>query len=129
MAEHTADSPADPLSAIDPVIHAPARLRVVTQLYVVEAADAAFLVNRTGLTWGNLSTHLGKLEESGYVMLEKGYRGKKPRTNDPPHRGGPRGVPSVPRQHAAGAGRPAGVSYGGMRGRPLSISVRRQGPR
>jgi DNA-binding MarR family transcriptional regulator len=80
MAEHTADSPADPLSAIDPVIHAPARLRVVTQLYVVEAADAAFLVNRTGLTWGNLSTHLGKLEESGYVMLEKGYRGKKPRT-------------------------------------------------
>jgi DNA-binding MarR family transcriptional regulator len=80
MAEHTADSPADPLSAIDPVIHAPARLRVVTQLYVVEAADAAFLVNRTGLTWGNLSTHLGKLEESGYVVLEKGYRGKKPRT-------------------------------------------------
>jgi DNA-binding transcriptional ArsR family regulator len=69
MAEHTADSPADPLSAIDPVIHAPARLRVVTQLYVVEAADAAFLVNRTGLTWGNLSTHLGKLEESGMIRL------------------------------------------------------------
>jgi DNA-binding MarR family transcriptional regulator len=65
---------------IDPVIHAPARLRIVTQLYVLEAADATFLVNQTGLTWGNLSTHLGKLEESGYVAVEKGFRGKKPCT-------------------------------------------------
>ena len=80
MTDRPGDSSADPLSRIDPVIHAPARLKVVTLLYVVEAADAAFLVNRTGLTWGNLSTHLGKLEESGYVVLEKGYRGKKPCT-------------------------------------------------
>ncbi len=80
MADRPADSPADPLSRIDPVIHAPARLKVVTQLYVVEAADATFLVNRTGLTWGNLSTHLARLEESGYVALEKGFRGKKPYT-------------------------------------------------
>ena len=55
----------DPLSKIDTVIHAPARLKVMTQLYVLEAADATFLVNRTGLTWGNLSTHLAKLEDSG----------------------------------------------------------------
>ena len=80
MADRPADSPVDPLSRIDPVIHAPARLKVVTQLYVVEAADATFLVNRTGLTWGNLSTHLARLEESGYVALEKGFRGKKPYT-------------------------------------------------
>jgi len=65
---------------IDPVIHAPARLRVMTQLYVVDAVDATFLLNQTGLTWGNLSTHLSKLEESGYVVLDKGYRGKKPCT-------------------------------------------------
>lgn len=52
----------------------------MTQLYVVEAMDATFLVNRTGLTWGNLSTHLTKLEESGYVDLQKEFRGKKPCT-------------------------------------------------
>ena len=69
-----------PLDRIDPVIHAPARLRIVTQLYVLEAADATFLVNQTGLTWGNLSTHLLKLEESGYVKVEKGFRGKRPCT-------------------------------------------------
>jgi DNA-binding MarR family transcriptional regulator len=80
MTDRPGDSWADPLSGIDPVIHAPARLKLLTQLYVVEAADATFLVNRTGLTWGNLSTHVGKLEESGYVALEKGYRGKKPCT-------------------------------------------------
>jgi DNA-binding MarR family transcriptional regulator len=65
---------------IDSVIHAPARLKIVTQLYVVEAADATFLVNQTGLTWGNLSTHLGKLEESGYVVVEKEFRGRRPCT-------------------------------------------------
>jgi DNA-binding MarR family transcriptional regulator len=74
------DSGAGAVDRIDPVIHAPARLRIVTQLYVVEAADATFLVNQTGLTWGNLSTHLGKLEESGYVAVEKSFRGKKPCT-------------------------------------------------
>jgi DNA-binding transcriptional ArsR family regulator len=68
------------LEWIDPVIHAPARLKIMTQLYVIEAADATFLVNRTGLTWGNLSTHLGKLEDSGYVAVEKEFRGKKPCT-------------------------------------------------
>ena len=34
----------------------------------------------TGLTWGNLSTHLRKLEDAGYVDIEKGYKGRKPRT-------------------------------------------------
>jgi DNA-binding MarR family transcriptional regulator len=68
------------LDWIDPVIHSPARLKIVVELYVVDAADATFLVNRTGLTWGNLSTHLGKLEEARYVRVEKGYDGKKPRS-------------------------------------------------
>jgi DNA-binding MarR family transcriptional regulator len=70
----------DPLSSIDPVIHAPARLKLITQLYVVEEADATFLSNATGLTWGNLSTHLRKLEEHQYVKIDKGFSGRKPRT-------------------------------------------------
>jgi DNA-binding MarR family transcriptional regulator len=65
---------------IDQVIHAPVRLMVMTYLYVVESADFVFLRNVTGLSWGNLSTHLSKLEEAGYVDIEKTYRGKKPHT-------------------------------------------------
>ena len=65
---------------IDPLIHAPGRLLIITQLAVVDAADATFLVNRTGLTWGNLSTHLSKLEAAGYVAVEKTFRGRKPCT-------------------------------------------------
>jgi DNA-binding MarR family transcriptional regulator len=80
MSDYPRDRGAAPLDWIDSVIHAPARLSIVIQLYVVEAMDATFLVNRTGLTWGNLSTHLSKLEESGYVSVEKGFRGKKPCT-------------------------------------------------
>ena len=74
-------SPGDhPADWIDPLIHAPARLQIVMQLFVVEAVDATFLLNRTGLTWGNLSSHLSKLEEAEYVAVEKSFRGKKPRT-------------------------------------------------
>ena len=80
MADLSGDSQLDSLKRIDQVVHAPARLMVLTLLYVVEAADATFLAKQTGLTWGNLSTHLSKLEESGYVALEKGFRGKKPFT-------------------------------------------------
>ena len=69
-----------PTDWIDPVIHAPARLQIVMQLYVLEAADATFLQNRTGLTWGNLSSHLNKLEKAGYVAIEKSFKGKKPWT-------------------------------------------------
>lgn len=67
-----------PLADIDQVIHASARLMVLTYLYVVESVDYVFLKNQTGLTWGNLSTHLKKLEEAGYVAVDKGYKGKKP---------------------------------------------------
>ena len=52
----------------------------VMQLFVVEAMDATFLLNRTGLTWGNLSSHLAKLEDAEYVVIEKTFRGKKPWT-------------------------------------------------
>jgi len=65
---------------IDPIIHVPARLMIVRQLFVVDGADATFLMNRTGLTWGNLGSHLNKLEQAGYVEVEKRFRGKKPCT-------------------------------------------------
>jgi DNA-binding MarR family transcriptional regulator len=53
---------------------------VLTYLYVVESVDYVFLKNVTGLTWGNLATHLSKLEEADYVAIEKGFQGKKPHT-------------------------------------------------
>jgi DNA-binding MarR family transcriptional regulator len=67
-----------PLADIDTLIHAPARLMVLTNLYVVDSADYTFLMRRSGLTWGNLSAHLSKLEEAGYVAIAKEFRGKKP---------------------------------------------------
>ncbi|NDJ74623.1 MAG: transcriptional regulator [Chloroflexi bacterium] len=49
-------------------------------LYVVESADYTFIMNQTGLTWGNLSSHMRKLENAGYVAVEKTFVGKKPHT-------------------------------------------------
>lgn len=68
------------LPDIDDVIHAPARLAIVATLNAVEEADFRYLLNATGLTKGNLSTHLSKLEEAGYVQIEKTFRGKTPLT-------------------------------------------------
>lgn len=69
-----------PLAAIDEIIHAPARLMILTYLYVTESVDYVFLMRMTGRTWGSLSSHLTKLEEAGYVVITKGYQGKKPHT-------------------------------------------------
>ncbi|MBN1963408.1 MAG: transcriptional regulator [Anaerolineae bacterium] len=49
-------------------------------LYVVESADFTFLMNQTGLTWGNLSSHMSKLEEAGYIAVEKAFKDRKPNT-------------------------------------------------
>jgi len=76
----TNDDELHPLTEIDQVIHASARLMVLVHLYVVESVDYVFLKNQTGLSWGNLATHLNKLEEAGYVAIEKGFKGKKPHT-------------------------------------------------
>jgi DNA-binding MarR family transcriptional regulator len=80
MDDQRTDPELHPLADIDQVIHAPARLMVLTYLYVVESADYVFLVRQTGLSWGNLSTHLTKLEEAGYISIKKGFKGKKPHT-------------------------------------------------
>jgi DNA-binding MarR family transcriptional regulator len=68
------------LTDIDRLVHEPARLAVMAVLYVLESADFTFLMNQTGLTWGNLSAHLSKLEEGGYIEVEKTFKGKRPNT-------------------------------------------------
>jgi DNA-binding MarR family transcriptional regulator len=65
---------------VDPVVHAPVRLAILGVLYVVEVADFVFLMRRTGLTRGNLSTHLSKLEAAGYITIEKKFVERIPRT-------------------------------------------------
>jgi DNA-binding MarR family transcriptional regulator len=65
---------------IDRVIHEPARLKIMAFLSVLDSADFTFLVSRLGLTMGNLSAHLSKLQEAGYINLEKGYKGNRPQT-------------------------------------------------
>ncbi len=66
--------------AIDRLIHEPARLKIMTILYVVEKADFTFLTGQTGLTRGNLSSHMSKLEEAGYIEINKTFADKLPRT-------------------------------------------------
>ena len=68
------------LAEIDRIIHEPARLMIVALLAAVEEADFQYLRQATGLTQGNLSTHLTKLNEAGYVAIEKTFRGKYPLT-------------------------------------------------
>ncbi len=65
---------------VDPVIHAPARLAIVAALAAVDEADFRYLLYATGLTKGNLSAHLRKLEEAGYVHITKTFRGRIPLT-------------------------------------------------
>lgn len=71
---------AKPDYAIDRIVHEPARLMVMAHLYVVESADYVFLMQNSGLTWGNLSSHLSKLEDAGYVEILKEFIHKKPHT-------------------------------------------------
>ncbi len=65
------------MTELDRVIHEPARLLIVALLSRLEEADFLYLLAETGLTKGNLFTHLAKLESSGYIRVEKGFRGKK----------------------------------------------------
>jgi len=65
---------------VDKLIHEPARLMIMAYLYVVESADFLFIMRQTGLTKGNLSSHLSKLEVGGLVDIKKEFVGKIPRT-------------------------------------------------
>lgn len=74
-------TPHEELSGLDRLIHEPARLAILTVLSSASGADFVFLQRVTGLTKGNLSSHLTKLEEAGLVTIEKRFVGKKPNTS------------------------------------------------
>jgi DNA-binding HxlR family transcriptional regulator len=65
---------------LDPVIHSPVRLAVLSVLASVRQADFGYLKGATETTDGNLSTHLSKLEESGYIAIKKSFKERKPFT-------------------------------------------------
>ena len=68
------------LKTLDRTIHEPARLMIMTVLYAVTEADFLYLQRECGLTQGNLSSHLSKLEDAKYVLIEKTFKGKYPLT-------------------------------------------------
>lgn len=69
------------LTQIDRLIHEPARLAIMAVLSACQSADFKYLLNATGLTKGNLSAQLSKLEDGGYVTIHKGFKGKYPHTD------------------------------------------------
>jgi len=66
---------------LDPHVHQPVRLRILMLLSGVDSADFNFLRNTLGLTKGNLSAHVSRLEEAGYVEVTKSFQGKMPHTS------------------------------------------------
>jgi DNA-binding MarR family transcriptional regulator len=80
MTDNSGGNVQEPIAKIDKLIHEPSRYTLMAYLYVVEAADFLFLIRQTGMTWGNLSAHLSKLEAAGYVVIKKEFLGKKPHT-------------------------------------------------
>ena len=80
MENSTGDMKNSTITDLDQIIHAPARLRILMMLYVVESLDYVFLKNQTNMSWGNLATHLNKLEDASYITVKKGYQGKKPQS-------------------------------------------------
>lgn len=73
-------TPFEQIASLDRRIHDPARLAILTALSACERADFLFLLRLTGLTKGNLSSHLSKLEEAGLVEIEKRFVEKKTQT-------------------------------------------------
>ena len=66
--------------ALERLVHEPSRLAILTILSGVKEADFTFLLRMSGLTRGNLSAHLSKLEEAGYVNVKKRFINKVPNT-------------------------------------------------
>jgi len=68
------------IAALDKVMHEPARLSIVACLYAVADADFVFLQSQTGMTGGNLSAHLKKLEQAAYIQVTKEFVDGRPHT-------------------------------------------------
>ena len=66
--------------ALDPLLHSELRLAVISLLMSVDEADFTYIKEQTGATSGNLSVQIDKLAEAGYITVEKGFKGKMPRT-------------------------------------------------
>ena len=69
------------MTDIDRIIHEPVRLRILSILTGVDLADFKFLLSTLGLSKGNLSSHMDRLERAGYVDVKKGFNGKIPHTD------------------------------------------------
>ncbi len=68
------------IAGVERLVHEPGRLLVLACLAVVSRADFLYVMRETGLSQGNLSSHLAKLEAAGYVAVEKTFLGKTPHT-------------------------------------------------
>jgi DNA-binding transcriptional ArsR family regulator len=68
------------ISEIDRVVHEPARLKILMFLQAVGEVDFLYLQLEGEFTQGNLSGHLRKLEEAGYVAIQKTFKGRMPLT-------------------------------------------------
>ncbi|MBR4056068.1 MAG: transcriptional regulator [Rikenellaceae bacterium] len=68
------------LRELNPLLHSELRLAVMSILIGVESADFVFLRKQTGATAGNLSVQIDKLQQAGYIEVEKSFRGKMPCT-------------------------------------------------
>ena len=68
------------IADLDRMVHSPARLMILAYLYAAGTADFIFLMNETGLTRGNLCSHMSTLEEAGYVRVKKQFANKRPLT-------------------------------------------------
>ncbi len=77
---HGMKAPFEELAALDRLVHEPARLSLLTALASCESADFLYLQRLTGLSKGNLSSHLSKLEEAGLLVVTKQFKGKTPNT-------------------------------------------------
>jgi DNA-binding MarR family transcriptional regulator len=73
-------APFEELATLDRLVHEPARLSLLTALATCESADFLYLQRLTGLSKGNLSSHLSKLEEAGLLAVTKQFKGKTPNT-------------------------------------------------
>jgi DNA-binding transcriptional ArsR family regulator len=74
------DNPFEELAGLDRLVHEPARLAILTALASCKSADFLFLQRLTGMSGGNLSSHIAKLEEAGLVHVEKQFIDKRPNT-------------------------------------------------
>ena len=69
-----------PIQDLDDVVHQRSRLGILAVVQEASKVEFGFLKETLGLTDGNLSRHLQVLEGAGYVEVEKGYSGRRPRT-------------------------------------------------